>query len=166
MPAAHFLKDFYVYEITNKRYMLPSISNTFHGRDVFAPVAAHITCGVPFEEIGERTNDFVDLDFGNGEITDKSAMGKVVYVDRFGNIITNINGLKLLEVLHFDKKIMIFIGDHSVEIPFIRSYGFTKKGQLLATVGGSNFFEIGVNQGNAAKKLKVKEDDSVKLLFG
>ncbi len=52
MPAAHFLGDFIVYEISNDRYKLNSISNTFHGRDVFSPVAAHIINGVPFEAFG------------------------------------------------------------------------------------------------------------------
>ena len=165
MPAAHFLGDFTIYEITNKQYMLNSVSNTFHGRDVFTPVAAHITNGVPFEEIGNRINDFVDLDFGQVEITDKTATGKVVYIDRFGNIITNITGFKLLDVFQYDKKVMVFIGGDYKQLFFVRSYGFVKKGQMLATIGSSNYLEIGVNQGNAAKKLSVKEDDEIKILF-
>ena len=60
---------------------------------------------------------------------------------------------------------MVFLGDHSFKIPFVRSYGFVKKGETLATIGSSNFLEIGINQGNAAKKLKIKEDTSVKILF-
>lgn len=165
MPAARFLGNFTVYEITNEKYMLNSISNTFHGRDIFAPVAAHIINGTSFEKIGERIGDFVDLDFGRGEITDKTATGKIIYIDRFGNIITNINGVRLREVLDFDKKIMAFIGDKQKEISFVKSYDFVKKGQLLMTIGSSNHLEIGVNQGNAARKLGVKLDDKVKILF-
>lgn len=165
IPAARFIGDFTVYEITNEKYMLDYVSNTFHGRDVFAPVAAHIVNGVPFEKIGTRTDNFVDLDFGSTEITDKTATGKIIYVDRFGNLITNINGFRLREVLEFDKKIMVFIGDKQLGIPFVKSYGFAKKGQILATIGSSNYLEIGVNQGDAARKLKVKPDDAVKILF-
>lgn len=165
MPAAHFLGDFTVYEITNEKYMLNSVSNTFHGRDIFAPVAAHIINGISFEEIGRRISDFVDLDFGKCEITDKTATGKIIHIDRFGNIVTNINGVRLREVLDFDKKIMAFIGDKQKEISFVKSYDFVKKGQLLTTIGSSNHLEIGVNRGNAARKLDVKLDDKVKILF-
>ena len=165
IPAARFLGDFTIYEITNEKYMLNSISNTFHGRDVFAPVAAHIINGTSFEKIGTRISDFVDLDFGKGKITDKTASGKIIYIDRFGNIITNINGVRLRKVLDFDKKIMAFIGDKQKEISFVKSYAFVKKGQLLTTISSSNYLEIGVNQGNAARKLGVKLDDKVKILF-
>ena len=165
MPTAHFIGDFTVYEITNKKYMLQNISNTFHGRDIFAPVAAYITKGVPFEEIGEKITDFVDFDFGTAEISSKSATGKIIYIDDFGNIITNINGFKLREFLNYGNKIMAFIGDEQQEIPFLKSYGYAKKGEMLATIGSSNLFEIGLNQGNAASKLKAKIDDEIKILF-
>ncbi len=165
IPTARLLEDFTVYEITNNNYMLNSISNTFHGRDVFAPVAAHLTNGVPFDKIGVRTSDFVNLDFGMAEITNKSATGKIIYIDRFGNLITNINGIKLREVLNYNNKTMMFVGDKQAEVMFVKSYDFVKKGQMLVTIGSSNFLEIGINQGNAAKKLGLKPDDEVKILF-
>jgi len=165
LPAARFLGDFTVYEITNEKYMLKSISNTFHGRDIFTPVAAHIVNGVPFEKIGTRINDFVDLDFGQGTITGKTATGKIIYIDRFGNIITNIDGKRLRQFLDYNTKIKTSIKDKSKEISFVKSYDFVKKGQFLTTIGSSNLLEIGVNQGNAAQKLGVKPDDQVKILF-
>jgi len=165
MPSAHFLGDFTVYEITNERYMNNSISNTFHGRDIFAPIASHIIEGVQFEEIGNKIDDFTDLDFGQAEITNKTATGKVIYVDRFGNAITNIDGFKLLDYLDYGKKIMIFIENKSKLVPFVKSYGFVRKGQVLTTIGSSNFLEISVNQGNAAKKFSIKENDEIKILF-
>jgi len=166
MPSAHFLGNFTVYEITNNKYMANAVSNTFHGRDVFAPVAAHIVKGIPFEKIGRKINDFVDMDFGKGEISDKTAIGKIIYVDHFGNIITNINGIRIREVLSYDKKIMVFFGDKREEMMFVKSYDFVKKGQILATVGSSNYLEVSINQGNAAEKLKVKPDEEIKILFG
>ncbi len=166
MPAAHFLGDFTVYEITNAKYMLNSVSNTFHGRDIFAPVAAHIIKGVPFEKIGRKTSDFVDMDFGRSEISDKTATGTIIYIDRFGNIITNINGIKLVEVLGYGKRIMVSIGNKQKEVIFVKSYGFVKKGQILATIGSSNYLEIGINKGDAAEKLNVKPDEEVKIIFG
>ena len=107
--------------------MLTSVSNTFHGRDVFTPVAAHVLNGVIFDQIGPIVNDFVDLNFGGFEITDKTATGKIIYVDSFGNIITNIDGFRLRQALGFDRKIMLFIGKKQLEIPFVKSYNFAKK---------------------------------------
>jgi len=165
IPAARYLGNFTVYEITNPNLMLKTVSNTFHGRDVFTPVAAHILNGIMFEQIGPVISDFIDLGFGKFEITDKTASGKIIYIDSFGNIITNIDGFRLSQVLGFDKKIMLFIGDKQLELQFLKSYNFVKKGELLATIGSSNLFEIALNQGDACKKLGLKPDDEVKILF-
>jgi len=165
MPAAHFLGDFIVYEISNDRYKLDSISNTFHGRDIFSPVAAHIINGVPFEEIGSRIFNFVDLNFDKGKISDRSASGKIIYIDRFGNIVTNIEGNLLRKILEYDTKIAVFIGDKKQDITFVKSYNFVKKGHILATLNSNNLMEIAVNQGNATRKLGVELDDEIKVLF-
>ena len=163
IPAARFLGNFVVYEIINEKYMLETVSNTFHGRDIFTPVAAHVTNGVPFEEIGEQINDFVDLDFGQGVINVKNGTGKIIYIDRFGNIVTNIDGGRIRKFLKYNTKIKVSIKNKSKEVSFVKSYAFVKKGRFLATIGSSNLLEIGVNQGNAAKKLNVKTGDKVKI---
>jgi S-adenosylmethionine hydrolase len=165
MPAAHKLGDFVVYEISNKEYMFDLISNTFHGRDIFTPVASYITKGIPFESFGSRINNYVDLNFGQDLITNKSANGNIVYIDNFGNIVTNIDGNHLIDILKYDQNILVFYFNNMIEMPFIKSYDFIKKGNILATIGSSNLFEIAINQGNAAKKLKVKLGDEIKILF-
>ena len=164
IPAARFLGDFTVYEITNKEYMCQTISPTFHGRDVFTPVAAHILEGVPFEKFGQIIADFVELDFGMAEITNKTAIGTVLAIDHFGNIITNIGGNEIKKVLPYGKSITLVIGKKKQEIWYLKAYNFVKKGQLLTTIGSSNLLEIGLNQGNAAQKLKVKPGDKVKII--
>lgn len=165
IPTARLLGNYTVYEIQNPRLMNYNISNTFHGRDIFTPIAAHILNGILFEEIGPVITDYVNLDFGTPEITNKTATGKIIYIDSFGNIITNIDGSKLRKILDFDKKIMLFIGDKRKEIKFVKSYGFVKKGEILATIGSSNRLEISMNQENASSKLGVKPDDEIKILF-
>ena len=165
IPAARNLGDFAVYEITNKKYMRQTISPTFHGRDIFTTVAAHILEGVPFEEFGQMINDFVELDFGTAEITSKTAIGTVLAIDHFGNVITNINGDAIKKVLPYGKTIALIIGNKKREILFLKAYNFVKKGQLLTTIGSSNLLEIGLNQGNASQKLKVKPGDKVKIIF-
>lgn len=165
LPTAHFLGDFAVYEILNEKYMLSDVSNTFHGRDVFAPIAANIVNGVPFEEIGNRINDYIDLDFGEAKITSRAATGKIIYIDSFGNIITNIKGYQLSSILDYNNKNTVVIGGIKRRLPFVKSYNFVKKGQYLVTINSSNMIEIGINQGIAAKKLGVKSDDEIKILF-
>lgn len=165
IPAARFLGDFVVYEIINEKYMLKPVSNTFHGRDIFTPVAAHITNGVPFEEIGRQINEYVNLDFGEGVLTDKTAEGRIIYTDNFGNIITNIDGKKLRRYLEYNTKIKLSIKNKSKQASFVKSYDSVKKGHFLTTIGSNNLLEIGINQGDAAKKLGVKPGDSVKISF-
>jgi len=165
LPAAHLFGNFVVYEITNKKYMISSVSNTFHGRDIYASVAAHITNGVPFDEIGDIINDFINLDFGSAKFEENIIFGKIVYIDRFGNIITNISSDMALKNFNYNNSIKVNIGKKSVDIPFVKSYGFVKSQEMLITIGSSNFIEIGINQGNAAKKLSVKQDDVVKIFI-
>ena len=165
IPAAQVLGHYIVYEIQNTRFMLKLVSNTFHGRDIFTPVAAHILNGVLFEEIGPVVNDYVKIDFEGFKITNNTAIGKIVYIDGFGNIITNIEGDRLQQVLEYGKKIMLFINGKQQEIPFVKTYGSVKPGEILATVGSHRYLEISVNQGNAALKLDVKPDDEVKIFF-
>lgn len=165
IPAAKKLGNFVVYEIKSEIFSHHLPSNTFHGRDIFTRVAAHILNGESFEKLGRKTNEFVDLDFGKCEITDKTATGRIIYIDNFGNIITNIVGTDLSKVLDYDGKIMAFIGKEKYEMKFVKSYGFVKKGQILATIGSSDFLEISINGSNAAKKLTAKPDDELKILF-
>ena len=166
LPAARSLGDPVYYEITNKKLMSHPVSDTFHGRDIFTVVAAHLLNGVAFEEVGPRVFDVVDLDFGEPFIDEKEVSGRVIFCDRFGNIITNIPFELLKNKIDFDRDVTVFIDGQMVKMPFVRSYGLVKPEQVLLTVGSSGFVEIGVNQGNAKKHFSVKVNDEVRLVFG
>jgi S-adenosylmethionine hydrolase len=165
LPTAHLLRDYVVYEITNPKYMIHPLTRTFHGRDIFAPVAAYIANGIPFSEIGMKTTHFIDLQFNLGENLGDRIVGKIIYIDRFGNLITNIPR----EILPKDvdqKKTTVISGEYRWEhLPFVSTYGFVKPGDILLTIGSNYFLEISVNQGNAAKTLMIKEDADIQLLF-
>jgi S-adenosylmethionine hydrolase len=165
MPLAHIYNDYDVYEIKKDVNNFDYTSNTFHGRDIFAPIAVKIINGLKFDEIGNKISDFIDLDFGKGSIEKKYARGSVIYFDRFGNIITNIYGKSVIDFLELNKKIIIFIEDKKYEMKFVKSYDFVKKKQMMATIGSTNLFEIAINQGNASQRLKVKPNDKIKILF-
>lgn len=165
LPTAHLLGDFVVYEITNPRYMIHPLSQTFHGRDIFAPIAAHIVNGVPFNEIGTKTTHFIDLKFDLGEHHGDRIIGKIIYSDRFGNLITNIP----CDILPDDirqKKITVISSNYKWEhLSFVPSYGFVKKDEVLLTIGSNNFLEISINQGNALQILGLQIDSEIQLLF-
>ena len=165
IPVAKMLGGFQVYEIKNRNLMMNNISNTFHGRDIFTPVAAHILNGTYFNEIGPVITDYKNLDLGSFTIKNNTVEGKVLYIDGFGNIITNINGIRIRNYIKYDQKIMLFIGKKKIELPFVKTYDDRKKGETLATVGSSNLLEISVNQGKAEDKYKIQANDSIKILF-
>ena len=165
IPAAKLFDDFVVYEIKNKKYMNKLSSNTFHGRDIFSPVAAHIINGVSFDEIGFKTDEFVDLDFGFGILKDNVISGKIINIDRFGNIITNISSDLIFDNFDYGKNVEVKVGVEKFKILFVKSYGFVKKGEMLCTIGSSDFFEIGVNQGNVLEKISADFGDIVEITF-
>ncbi len=151
-----------VYEIVNPKYMLRDISSTFHGRDIFAPVAAHLANGVQPEEIGKKVEDYVKLPFPEPKVREYQVSGRVIYIDGFGNIVTNICreiinelGIKKGDIIH------VKIGEHVLRLPFYKSYGYVQKGELLALIDSYNMLEIAVNMGNAAKRLKINVGDEV-----
>jgi S-adenosyl-L-methionine hydrolase (adenosine-forming) len=166
LPTAHLLGDFVVYEITNPKYMIHPLSRTFHGRDIFAPVAAYIAHGVPFGEIGTPTTHFVDMRFSLGEHRGDRIVGKVLYVDRFGNLVTNIPDDILPNNIE-GKTISVVSGDRRWDqVVCVPSYGYAKQGELLITVGSNHFLEISINQGDAAQSLGMQADAEVSLVIG
>ncbi|MBI4664754.1 MAG: SAM-dependent chlorinase/fluorinase [Verrucomicrobia bacterium] len=82
-------------QLEHDRFFLPEVSRTFHGRDIFAPVAAHVSKGLSLEKLGRRLEDYQRLDFAEPRANDQLLTGEVIYVDRFGNAITNISAKHL-----------------------------------------------------------------------
>lgn len=157
IPATRSTGEFEVYEITNRSLFRESISSTFHGRDIFAPVGAQLSKGLDIKNAGRRIFDFVDLDFGEGKKRRDALEGKIIFIDSFGNMVTNISS----EIVDFKPGDLLQIGKN--QVPFHLSYGFCEKGEPLALIGSHGFLEIAVNQGNAALFFNKKEDDKLIL---
>lgn len=155
IPAARSIGEFEVYEITNKNLIRESISGTFHGRDIFAPVGAHISKGLDICDVGEMIFDFVDLDFGKGIKKNGTLEGRVIFIDSFGNIVTNIPAgiveFRHGDALELDKK----------QVLFLSSYGFCSEGEPLALIGSHGYLEIAVNLGSAAEFFNKKQGDKI-----
>ncbi len=160
IPAALKLGDIQVYKITNTE-LLGDVSSTFHGRDIFARVGAYLLGDMTPDDVGEKIEDYVHLDFGNVDAKNNLVSGEVIYVDDFGNIITNIPGKVVLDRVSFGEKLNV----SGTKLLFMQTYGLMEEGQLLALIGSHGFFEIAVNLGSAASELGIKNGDRIDILL-
>jgi len=152
----------HIYEITNYKFIMPKISNTFHGRDIFAPVAAYLANETKPTEFGPEIQKIVTPRFG--EIVRKKNMlvGEVLHIDSFGNIITNL-GTQELKSMKTEAVVNIKLRKVRLKLKFLKAYGEAKPQEPLAIVGSHNFLEITINQGNAAEHFKARIGDKVAI---
>jgi S-adenosylmethionine hydrolase len=142
-----------IHALENKRYLPSSISQTFHGRDVFAPVAAHLAKGVPIQKLGSKRNDLERLSWPEPRLDENGIEGEVVYIDRFGNAITNIDAGMLNRL----QAAVCEIGRKPAQkCPVKNCYQAVPTGKPVAVLGSSGFLEIAVNGRSAAKRLAIK----------
>jgi len=154
-----------VCQISNPLFMLSKVSKTFHGRDMFAPAAAYLAKGKLPSEFGSEIHDYVVPEFAKPKIRGNELVGEVMYVDDFGNIISNIS-VEDLKKIGAKEGCFLNVGfkEKIFRLRFCSTYGDVSTKQPLALVGSHDFLEISMNQGNAAKKFKAKIGDSVPLL--
>lgn len=142
--------------LDNPEYWLKSITGTFHGRDLFAPVGAHLAAGVPLEELGTLIDDPILLEMPTPEKTDTGWTAHITLIDHFGNIRTNLHVDKV------DANTTIRIA--GVEIDgLVKSYGHRDVGTLVALGDSGGYLEVAVVNGNAAKRLEVKVGDVINV---
>jgi S-adenosylmethionine hydrolase len=170
--------------LADPRYHLPRVSYTFHGRDIFAPVAAHLTAGVAIADLGPPISDPVTLSPPRLEVATGSIIGQVLHVDHFGNIVTSIGELTWAgDNLVFEPALgmaggrMQDVGRRIVAVDTTvmvagqeiagvhRAYADVAPGQMLALVGSSGYLEVSVREGSAALMLGVHPGDEVVLRF-
>jgi S-adenosylmethionine hydrolase len=147
-----------VHRITNDRLFRRPVSNTFHGRDVFAPVAAHLSKGLHIRSLGPAAKNFVQLSRPGLRRRAESISGEIVYIDRFGNAITDIRAEAL--DLRTVSLCEVFVKGRSLGKvqPF---YEAAPRGKPAVVRGSSGFLEIAVNGYSAEKRLHLKIGDEV-----
>lgn len=148
--------------LENKKYMLESISSSFHGRDVFAPCAAYILKGVPVTELG-RTLDEKELnhlEIVTPHEDEKTVYGKVLRIDRFGNIQLNVPAQKIPE----KKEVILEIKGKQLVLPYVKTFGEVDKGELLIYKDSDGLLTVSQNQGNASQLLNVRKPMEVLIL--
>ena len=150
-----------VVALGNANYWLSEVSNTFHGRDIFAPVAAHLSRGISLRKFGDGVNNVVRLPLQIPQVTKTTIAGSVIWVDRFGNLITNLTS-DMLESFGMNNGFVISAG--KAELSELNSaYAESEEGECLAIIGSSGYVEISVNQGSAARILGLKRNDVIEV---
>lgn len=150
-----------VRHITNDKYFLHPVSKTFHGRDVFSPVAAHLASGVPAARFGKAIEDYVKLAIDKPVRTGKRVWtGRILKVDRFGNLITNLRYEEFPELLM--RPFELNAGLRQIS-RLAASFSECPPGEPFVVTGSSGYLEVAVNQGSAAKLLGVAAGSPVEL---
>lgn len=147
-----------VVRIENPAYIADEISQTFHGRDIFAPAAAHLAAGVPLDSFGSQLETLVTLDQPEPELVNKEVHGKIIYIDHFGNAWTNVSMDFLREIGWTDKPEKIVTTVASCKIKGLReSYLSDKPNKPIALINSFDLVEIAWPGGSAREKLRLWE---------
>jgi S-adenosylmethionine hydrolase len=149
----------HIYHLTNPKFMLHKISSTFHGRDIFAPAAAHLDKGVQPTEFGTEIKDQTSPKFTKVKRANGSLIGEVMHIDGFSNIITNINETDMVQ--NHAKLVNVDLPIISLKLAFGKTYAEAKPKEPIALIGSHGFLEIALNQGKAAEKFHAKAGDKI-----
>jgi len=145
-------------------FRVGDVSRTFHGRDIFGPVAAHLAAGIDPERLGSPLKTLTLLPDRQPTFSGTVITAEVLHIDRYGNVILNLpSGSDLAAKLKDGNLIKISIGKENYAAPLVKTYGEVEKGRLLLLYGGSGLLEISMNEGSAARQLKVEPGTSVFL---
>ncbi len=149
--------------LDRRKYHLSKVSTTFHGRDVFAPVAAHLSLGVKPNAFGYETSSLKELGFPKPVVREEKLFGEILYVDTFGNLVSNIDGRV---AIRFARGRPFVIRTRGKRISVLKEgYWEGKKGEPIALFGSGGFLEISVREGNAQKALKMKRGDPIQIVI-
>jgi S-adenosylmethionine hydrolase len=145
-----------------EHYYLQPMSKTFHGRDVFAPVAAWLSKGWQSGSMGDEISDFKRFALPRPKASNGMAKGVVMRVDTYGNLVTNFRSEDLPESAQGGGAVNLQVGTHAVS-RIVDTFASGKNGETIAYLGSSGFVEIGVNKGNAARVLGIGRGTPVVL---
>ncbi len=141
-------------------YWLPNVSRVFHGRDIFAPVAAHLANGVPLRQMGTPIDDPQRLDLPRPERTSNGWRGEVIHIDRFGNVVSNIGAGHLGEALKHQGNVIVHLAGAEIK-GLVGTFGERANGELITLFGSTGNLIVSVVNGSAADRLGIKVGDSL-----
>jgi S-adenosylmethionine hydrolase len=151
-----------VIRLTNKKYFLPKVSSTFHGRDIFAPAAGHLSLGINPKAFGEKLDHWVKLGLKEPEVMGKKLSGEILFIDHFGNLVSNIDQARFTNFVRGHSFVMR-IGEKAIS-NIKKGYWEGKDREIIALFGSGGFLEVSVREGSAQKILKVKRGDPITVI--
>jgi len=164
LPAALAEGILRVFEITNRSMMRREVSLTFHGRDIFAPVAAHLAFGQLTEECGPEVTDYVKSPYGNAVFERKTVICEILHVDRFGNIVTNLSQNSLSQHnITLAEKLILSVGNRRFSTRVVGTFSDLREGEVGALFGSHGFLEVAAREKSAAEKLRVNPGIPVRI---
>ncbi len=149
-----------VRHITADHYFLNPISNTFHGRDIFAPVAAWLSKTGQTASFGDEVSDYVRFSLPKPKASENTVKGVVLRVDNFGNLVTNLTPESVPQLMVAGRKLRVLVAGKEIH-QLAQTYAQGTPGEPFAILGSSGFLEISVNRGNAARLLEVQRGAEV-----
>jgi len=152
-----------IYEITNKELMMPRISPTFHGRDLMAPVAAHLSLGLKPSMVGPEVKVLKRLKMPMPKLTKAKIVGCVLNIDDFGNLVTNIGADLISRFTRLGETIQVSVGGKDIKARFVRTFGDVGQGENLCYIGSTGSLEIAKNMGNFAEALGARLGNEMTL---
>ena len=142
--------------ITAARYFLQPVSATFHGRDIVAPVAGHLSLGAEPDRFGHPIDDYVRLTFPRpSQRGARSIKGEILHIDRFGNLVTNIAGADLQSLAEGRPITALRVEIAGRRVPVVAYYAQVAPGAPGAVIGSADYLEIFVHRGDASRLLRV-----------
>jgi hypothetical protein len=157
--AAEQGKPLEIISLDNEKYFLPKVSSTFHGRDLFAPVAAHLANGVPLAKLGPSISDLQCLSLPEPEKVTNGWHAHITVIDIFGNCTTDL----LAEYLTDRTEVIFRVKGYDLH-GLVTSYGHAQPGELIALVNSENLIEIAVANGSASDLLGARVGDLVEVV--
>jgi len=148
--------------LTRSRYFLPGITQTFHGREIFAPVAAHLSLGLSLESLGPTVRDLTTLNIPQPYVKEGVLCGQIIRVDNFGNLVTNISARELTDFLESAPP-RIEAGKLVIR-KLSRIYADCEEGEPLALINSSNLLELAVKLGRASEYIGLRDGEIVGAL--
>lgn len=148
--------------LTSRKYFLGYISSTFHGRDIFSPVAAYLSLGIDPALFGKNIKRAAKLDFKKPVARDGKITGRIIHIDRFGNLITNIDE-RLLKMVFKNRPFKAKVSGAIIKKNLL-SYAYAKENEAVSLIGSSGLLEISVKEKSASRALGIGRGGLVEVI--
>ncbi len=152
-----------IFKVTNRNLMRPQISDTFHGRDVMAPVAAHLSLGLGPEKVGPELKSIKRLRISKPRLRGNELHGEILHIDDFGNLVTNIDRKLVEKFAKLGATLDVKIEEKKLKTQLVKTFDEVAHNEPLCYIGSTGLLEVAINRRNLAQKLGASPSNRVIL---